>query len=157
MTAVSPPSPVPPSPVPRDWLPALPYALVGAALVLAGGLIAAVGSATEWRRAAWVAAYTVLVGGVAQIALGAGRVLLGGVPPSSGERWAELLGWNLGSAAVVVATWPARRPSSCSARRRWSRRWCCSRPGRGAGGDGCTRGGSWRRTTPACWCCWSAS
>src|SRR5512144_1772590 len=92
VTAVSPPSPVPPSPVPRDWLPALPYALVGAALVLAGGLIAAVGSATEWRRAAWVAAYTVLVGGVAQIALGAGRVLLGGVPHRRAARRPARLG-----------------------------------------------------------------
>lgn len=93
---------VPPSPVPADWHPALPYVVVGSLLIVAGGLAAAVGSALQWERAAWVAAYVVLVGGVAQIALGVGRVLLAAAAPTPAERWAELLAWNGGAAAVLI-------------------------------------------------------
>ena len=76
------------------------FALLGGALVLAGGLVAAINSATPFAHGSWLAAYLVLVAGVSQVLLGVGRLaLLVREPPRRLIR-AQLLLWNAGSVAV---------------------------------------------------------
>lgn len=73
-----------------------------AALIIAGGLVAAVNSAAPFAHGSWLAAYLVLVGGVAQLALGVGPLLLP-APWSSGPLVrAQLLLWNAGTGLVAV-------------------------------------------------------
>ncbi|MGH3208308.1 MAG: hypothetical protein ACRDNO_11150 [Trebonia sp.] len=94
-----------------SWPPAVtPFAALGTACVVAGGLVAAAVGEAPSQLGAWAAAYLVLVGGVAQVALGAGQTLL--APPLPGRRTvaAELTGWNAGNGAVLAgmllgATW----------------------------------------------------
>jgi hypothetical protein len=69
-------------------------------LIVAGGGVAAVNSAAPFGHGSWLAAYLVLVGGVSQIVLRTGQLVLGApllnraVPPT------QLALWNLGSLAV---------------------------------------------------------
>ena len=66
-------------------------------MIVAGGCVAAINSATPFAHGSWVAAYLVLVGGVAQVGLASGR------PPSSRRlSRAELALWNGGNAGVVA-------------------------------------------------------
>src|SRR5664280_2796146 len=62
--------------VPARRSAALPFAAVGAACIVAGGLVAAVSAPAPSEHASWAAAYLVLVVGVAQAALGVGQALL---------------------------------------------------------------------------------
>lgn len=84
--------------------------VLGYASIIAGGLIAAVTGPLELAHGSWVAAYLVLVGGVAQLALGWVPGELG--QPSTGTRgWLVVAGWNLGNLVVIAATltgWPVR-------------------------------------------------
>lgn len=75
-------------------------ALGGVAVVL-GGLTAAVTGPFDWAKGSWVAAYLVLVVGVAQYVMGRMRPA-GRRPDRSG--WAQVVGWNLGSLLVVGGT-----------------------------------------------------
>lgn len=79
-----------------DWLIAF-----GGMQVVLGGLVAAVSGPLALSRGSWLAAYLVLVGGVAQIAMG-------GVASKrrTGNRrvLAQLLGWNIGNGAVMTGT-----------------------------------------------------
>ena len=84
--------------------PTLPFAVVGAVCVVAGGLVAAVTAHTPSEAAAWSAAYLVLVAGVAQIALGVGQAWLAPQPPSDRRVAVQFAGWNIGNAAVLVGT-----------------------------------------------------
>jgi hypothetical protein len=82
---------------------------VGGTMVIAGGLVAAVNSAVPFAHGSWLAAYLVLVAGVAQIALGVAAAAL--APAGQPERLArnQLLLWNLGCIAVpagVLVTEP---------------------------------------------------
>lgn len=77
------------------------FALLGAAMIVAGGLVAAVNGAAPFGHGSWLAAYLVLVGGVSQIVLGLGHLFLPAVPPSARLVRVQLLGWNAGN--VVVA------------------------------------------------------
>ncbi|HEX6197148.1 MAG TPA: hypothetical protein VFZ63_13135 [Jiangellaceae bacterium] len=86
------------------WSAALPLAAAGAASVVAGGLVAAFTAAVPSEHGAWVAAYLVLVAGVAQLGLGVGQALLAPRPPSRRLVAAELIAWNGGSAAVIAGT-----------------------------------------------------
>jgi hypothetical protein len=86
------------------WRPVLPYLAVGAGCVIAGGLVAAATAHAPSQQASWAAAYLVLVAGVAQIGLAAGRILLSVGRPSPGRTHAELIAWNLGNAAVIAGT-----------------------------------------------------
>jgi hypothetical protein len=52
----------------------------------------------------WAAAYLVLVGGVAQVAFGAGQALLASRSPGRRAVAAELAGWNTGNGAVLAGT-----------------------------------------------------
>jgi hypothetical protein len=76
---------------------ARPLLAVGWSMIVAGGCVAAINSATPFAHGSWVAAYLVLVGGVAQVGLASGR------PPSSQRlSRAELALWNGGNAGVVA-------------------------------------------------------
>lgn len=84
--------------------PALVLTVLGAACVVAGGLVAAVTAPLDLAHGSWAAAYLVLVGGVTQYVMGRmrssydpGRVAWRG--------WAQVVGWNGGNALVVGGTW----------------------------------------------------
>ena len=83
---------------PWSWLVGL-----GAAQVVIGGLVAAVTGPLQLPHGSWLAAYLVLVGGVAQYAIGRAPSWLG-LAASRRAGWAELVGWNLGNIAVVAGT-----------------------------------------------------
>jgi hypothetical protein len=89
-----------PAPVSRWSIPLL----IGTACIVAGGFVAAVTAASPSEKGAWVAAYLVLVVGVAQIALGAGQAWLAREAPPAGVVAAELAIFNLGNAAVIGGT-----------------------------------------------------
>jgi hypothetical protein len=79
-------------------------------LIVAGGAVAAVNSAAPFGHGSWLAAYLVLVGGVSQVVLGAGRLALRAPRPTPALLRAQLVLWNLGSLAVpagVLADAPA--------------------------------------------------
>ena len=72
------------------------FVALGGMCVIAGGCVAAASSVTPSETASWAAAYLVLVGGVAQVFLGLGQVLVApteclarGMPRRVGvlERW----------------------------------------------------------------------
>jgi hypothetical protein len=93
-------------PAPTDrWAPSF---LIGAACVVAGGIVAAITATAPSENGAWAAAYLVLVGGVAQIALGLGQAWLAARPPSREAVVAELAIFNLGNAAVIGGTLAGR-------------------------------------------------
>lgn len=85
------------------------FRVLGAAWVVFGGLVAAVTGPLLLEHGSWVAAYSVLVAGVAQYALGAARSALASQRSSRGTEAAELVAWNAGSAAVIGGT-VARMP-----------------------------------------------
>jgi hypothetical protein len=81
------------------------FVAVAGLMVVAGGLVATVNSAAPFAHGSWAAAYLVLVGGVAQLALALGR----GPAGSRRSARAELVSWNAGNAGVlggVLAGWP---------------------------------------------------
>ncbi|MBS1884486.1 MAG: hypothetical protein JSS97_16190 [Actinobacteria bacterium] len=75
---------------------------IAGSLIVAGGLVAAVNSATPFAHGSWLAAYLVLVGGVAQLALGLGPLLLPAPNFSPGLGRAQLALWNGGTAIVAI-------------------------------------------------------
>jgi hypothetical protein len=81
-----------------------PFLVVGGACIVAGGLVAAVTGPLHLEHGSWAAAYLVLVGGVAQIALGAPQGALAARSPSPAVLASELAAWNLGSALVIGGT-----------------------------------------------------
>lgn len=89
-----------PAPTAR-WAPSF---LVGTACIVAGGLVAAIAATDPSENGIWASAYLVLVGGVAQIALGLGQAWLAAHPPAPGAVAAELAIYNLGNAAVIGGT-----------------------------------------------------
>lgn len=80
------------------------FALVGLSAVIAGGLVAAVTGPTGFAAGSWVAAYLVLVAGVAQVGLGVGQALLAAVPPSGRRRGWQLIIYNLANTAVLLGS-----------------------------------------------------
>ena len=78
-------------------------------LIVAGGAVAAVNSATPFGHGSWLAAYLVLVGGVSQGVLGAGRLALHAPRPTPALLRAQLVLWNLGSLAVGPGCSPMRQ------------------------------------------------
>ncbi|HJB64280.1 MAG TPA: hypothetical protein H9769_11295 [Candidatus Microbacterium pullistercoris] len=83
-----------------SWSPAVAGMAIGAALVILGGLVAAVASPLQLPSGSWLAAYLVLVCGVPQYAAGrlmarAGAVRIG---------WMMLACWNVANAAVIGGT-----------------------------------------------------
>ena len=95
--------PVPARPLP-GWPAASPFVALGTACVVAGGLVAAGVAMAPSELGSWAAAYLVLVGGVAQVALGVGQALLAPQQPGRRAIAAELTGWNAGNGAVLAGT-----------------------------------------------------
>lgn len=73
----------------------------GGAQIVAGGLVAAVHSASPFAHGSWLAAYLVLVCGVAQIGLGVGRLALPAPAPSAWLWRLQIICWNSGNVAVM--------------------------------------------------------
>jgi hypothetical protein len=86
------------------WPAMRPFVLVGTASVVAGGLVAAVTRPLDLELGSWLAAFLVLVGGVAQIALGAGQAWLAGGLPSNRRLVGEAIAWNAGLAATIAGS-----------------------------------------------------
>jgi hypothetical protein len=78
--------------------------IAGDASVVAGGLIAAVTGPTEWSDGSWVAAFLVLVAGVAQAGIGAGQAYLAVTTPTVAFVSAQVVMWNVGCATVIAGT-----------------------------------------------------
>ncbi|MDT0157006.1 hypothetical protein Q9R19_05125 [Microbacterium sp. ARD32] len=76
---------------------------IGAAAVIAGGLVAAVTGPLELTKGSWTAAYLVLVAGAAQILMGSARRRW---PRARGDSagWWQFALWNLGHAGVIGGT-----------------------------------------------------
>lgn len=74
--------------------------LLGASSVVAGGVVAAVTGPLGLDKGSWLAAYLVLVSGVAQFAIGQAPKWLG----ARASGWSLVVSWNLGNAAVIVGT-----------------------------------------------------
>jgi hypothetical protein len=86
------------------WPVVRPFLVVGAVSIVAGGLTAAVSRPTGFALGSWVAAYLVLVAGVAQIALGLGQARLAREAPGRAEITIELVAWNGAVVATIVGT-----------------------------------------------------
>ncbi|MGH2927025.1 MAG: hypothetical protein ACRDL8_02345, partial [Solirubrobacteraceae bacterium] len=74
----------------------LAFVAVAGALIVAGGLVAAANGAAQFAHGSWLAAYLVLVGGVAQLLLGMGCLALPEPVSSARLRHAQLALWNAG-------------------------------------------------------------
>lgn len=81
-----------------------PFVVVGGAAIVLGGLVAAVTGPLQLTHGSWLAAFLVLVVGVAQIVLGAGAWLLPGRPPPRRAAWVSALTWTMASSGVVAGT-----------------------------------------------------
>lgn len=79
------------------------WAFTGAAgaMIVIGGLVAAINSAAPFAHGSWLAAYLVLVGGVAQLLFGVGCLGLPAPRLSARLRRAQVGLWNGGNAALV--------------------------------------------------------
>ncbi|MEO6123798.1 MAG: hypothetical protein ABIR32_08810 [Ilumatobacteraceae bacterium] len=88
----------------QRWRPSVPFLSTGTVAIIAGGMAAAVTGPTDWSHGSWVAAFLVLVAGVAQIGLGAGQASLAPAAPNSRVAAAECVLWNIGCTAVVAGT-----------------------------------------------------
>lgn len=76
----------------------------GAAYVVAGGLVAAVASPLDVYKGSWLAAYLVLVGGVAQCAIGRAQERFATRPVPALVWQTQYAAWNLGNVAVIVGS-----------------------------------------------------
>ncbi|OMH23272.1 hypothetical protein BKD30_13035 [Tersicoccus phoenicis] len=81
-----------------------PLRLLGAAWVVAGGLVAAVTGPLRLDHGSWLAAYAVLVAGVTQYVFGVVQGVLAVRRPSSRVVVAELVAWNAGAVGVIGGT-----------------------------------------------------
>lgn len=80
------------------------FARIGAVCVVAGGLVAAVTGPLELDDGSWLAAFLVLIAGVAPIGFGVGQALLASTCPSGRTVRTELIAWYLGVVATIVGT-----------------------------------------------------
>lgn len=78
--------------------------VVGSCFVVVGGLVAAATGPLKLDQGSWLAAYLVLVCGVAQCAIGVAQRRLAGAPVRARSYWMQLICWNVGNAAVIVGT-----------------------------------------------------
>ncbi len=96
--------PVMPPELRNRWTRTTPFAVIGAMGIIGGGVAAAVTGPTDWNQGSWVAAFVVLVVGVAQVGLGFGQGALGPTVPSWRLVAAQAATWNVGCAWVIVGT-----------------------------------------------------
>lgn len=78
--------------------------VLGGCAVILGGLVAAVSTPLSLERGSWLAAYLVLVCGVAQYTIGTMQTRPGPRQPSAAGSWTQLICWNLGNLAVMAGT-----------------------------------------------------
>lgn len=78
--------------------------VIGCCCIVLGGLVAAVTGPLDWARGSWLAAYLVLVCGVAQYAMGHARTWNPEAAQPRSRGWAQLGAWNLGNAVVIGGT-----------------------------------------------------
>lgn len=90
--------------VEERWRAAAPFAIAGSCCIIAGGLIAAVTAHDPTRHGVWAVAYLVLVGGVTQVALGAGQAILSHEVPPRTRTIREFALLNAGNAGVIAGT-----------------------------------------------------
>jgi hypothetical protein len=86
------------------WRPSAPLLAAGAVSIIAGGLAAAVTGPTGWEHGSWVAAFLVLVAGVAQIGLAVAQVELTAIPATARVAAVECALWNAGCLTVIAGT-----------------------------------------------------
>lgn len=86
------------------WVGHLPLFVAGALSIVAGGLVAAVSGPTDWEHGSWVAAFLVLVAGVAQVGVAAGQAHLAPTARSVGFIVAECAAWNVAGLTVIAGT-----------------------------------------------------
>ena len=86
------------------WPAARPFVVIGAACIVAGGVVAALSRPTDFDLGPWLAAFLVLVGGVAQVALGGGQAWLAVRPPTHRRIVIEVATWNVGLAVTIVGS-----------------------------------------------------
>lgn len=82
----------------------VPFAVIGAIGVIAGGLVSAAAAGSPSYNSSWSVAYLILVVGVAQFVLGLGQAYLAPSPPSGQLISAEIIALNLANIAVLVGT-----------------------------------------------------
>ena len=83
--------------------PATVLTTTGISSIVLGGLVAAVTGPLGLAHGSWLAAYLVLVGGVAQWAMGQARFRRPDVMQSR-RGWAQFGCWNVGNVLVIGAT-----------------------------------------------------
>jgi hypothetical protein len=86
------------------WRDTRPFIAAGALWTTTGGLVAAVTSPLGFEQGSWTAAFLVLVGGVAQIGLGAGQAWLSALRPRPRSQAIEAVTWNCGVMLTVAGT-----------------------------------------------------
>lgn len=92
-------------PSPRSgFTPATVLTAIGSCCVVLGGLVAAVTGPLDLVRGSWLAAYLVLVDGVAQCAMGQARRWRPDVVQPRRWGWTQIGAWNLGNAIVIGGT-----------------------------------------------------
>lgn len=77
------------------------FAAAAGSMIIGGGLVAAINSAVPFAHGSWLAAYLVLVGGVAQLLLGVGCLVLPEPRLSARLRGAQVGLWNAGNVVVL--------------------------------------------------------
>lgn len=81
---------------------------LGVVFVVAGGLTAAVTGPLDLAKGSWLAAYLVLICGVAQCLLSLQGQMLGREPRERSHAWARPVTWNAGNALVVLGALSSR-------------------------------------------------
>ena len=88
----------------QPWRRHVPLLLVGGLAIVAGGLTAALARPIGWEHGSWVAAFLVLVAGVAQVGIAICQVTLAPIAPTARFAWAQCALWNAGCIAVLAGT-----------------------------------------------------
>ncbi len=89
---------------PTRWVANVPLLVVGGVSIVAGGLVAAVTGPADWEQGAWVAAFLVLVAGVAQVGFAAGQAGLAPTAPTVSFVAAEVVSWNVACITIIAGT-----------------------------------------------------
>lgn len=89
---------------PTGTVPSAILLAAGWTCIVAGGLVAAVAGPLDLASGSWLAAYLVLVGGVAQVAMGAARTRHLEHERRSTAALSQIATWNGGNACVIGGT-----------------------------------------------------
>lgn len=88
----------------RRWPALRAGAVAASAAIVAGGLVAALTRPLEIEVGPWVAAFLVLVGGVAQLVVTTAAIVLPNRAPSRAARHALVGAWNGAVVATIAGT-----------------------------------------------------